>query len=702
MNSILKNIRHIGMNKGKSPHYHQVIPLFLIISFSLLILTPGTSAEVISTTMPVGMNVSIDPGNDFFSYINDYWIKEHPVPEKYNFYTAFEEVEETVDSRVKMLVEDAAEDYDATEGSPRQLLGSFYRAALNDEANKETGLTPLEDVFHQIENANHRSEVRNITANLTARGLDPFFVLYIDENPENRDELIATIDTGDFTIRFPPYYVLQGKEALRVQEEMKKYVTSTFMEQGMDAASASEAAETVFRIETRLARGEMNISVSNSTSENQKAGTYQTKDLDILFPGINWDELFSHAGRPDLDEVYIMSPQYLEEVGRILATEPVEDLKTYLMWRILQFAAPYASPEMQDRYYRFYDVDLSQGEMASQKDRIFEVMDLYLGNPIAHLYVDKYFSASDKEKVEEIIANIRDVMHERVQNLSWMDEKTKKTALQKMDLLKEQAGYPEEWAEYKNLTITDGSYLNNMLSLTEYFTNGTLQFSGEPSDPDVWYVSPHGVEAHYDLIHNRIIAPAGFLNPPFFDPEVDDAWNYGSFGWVYGHELIHMIDIGGQKYNPDGKRENWWTDEDANNYIRAAWPLIVQINSTEILPNFTLNGTKTLIETSADLGGITLAYDAYVKSRPNSSNLDVPGYDGFTDRQRFFIAFAQAMRGNITDENLRNVTESEEHPWNKFRVNTIPYHLDAFYKAFPDINPGDDLYLNESERARVW
>ena len=673
----------------------------LFIAFILFPYPAG--ADTISPVTPPGMNLSIDPGEDFFSYANYYWIANHPVPSGQTFFSAFEEVKDTVSDRVRRLVEENSRDYTVEEGTPGQLLGSFYRAALNDESNAETGLAPVQDELDAIMQVQDRSEIRNVNSNLTARGLDPFFIFYIDENPEKRKELIATIETGEFTLRFAPYYELEFDEALRVQDEMRKYVASTCMDQGMDSGAAYEAADTIFRIEHRLARAEMLLNTSeNGNPEELKAGTYQTDDLNELFPGINWDGLFAYSGRPDLAELYIMNPNYVREVGRILSTEPVADLKTYLTWRVLQFAAPFATPDMQEHYYRFYDVSLSKGEITPQKDRIFDIMNLYLGNPIAHLYVDQYFSASDKAKAEDIIKNIREVMRERVLNLTWMSPETKETALLKMDNLKEQAGYPEEWGQYRNLTIGDRSYLENMLAITEFFTNGSLQLSGEPSDPDVWYVSPHGVEAHYDLVHNRIIAPAGFLNPPFFDPMVDDAWNYGSFGWVYGHELIHMIDIGGQQYAPDGKKENWWTDDDANQYFHAAWPLITQVNSTQVLENLTLNGTQTLIESSADLGGLTLAYNAYVRSRSDPENLDVPGIDGLTDRQRFFIAFAQAERGNITDDNLRNITETEDHPWNKFRVNMIPYHLDEFYETFPDINQGDFLYLNESERARLW
>ncbi len=676
---------------------------FFVLVFTGIFLSGFGHADIVSTASPPGMNLSIDPGEDFFSYANYYWVQDHPVPPENTFYTAFEEVKDTVDTRVRELVEDASLDYGAEDGTPRQLLGSFYRAAMNDRLNAEVGLKPVQDDLEEIERAQNRAEVRRVASNLTARGLDPFFILYIDENPQKRKELIAVIETGDFTIRFPPYYELEFDEAKRVQNEMKKYIISTCTNQGMDSNAAINAADKIFRIERRLARAEMLLNTSHSSSpQNLSEGTYNVSDLNTLFPGTNWEALFERSGRPDLKEVYVMNPHYLQEVGRILSTEPVDDLKLYLTWRVLQFASPFASPEMQEAYYQFYDEKLSKKEITPQKDRVFDILNLYLGNPIAHLYVDKYFSSSDKAKAEDIIKNIREVMRERVLNLSWMSQETKDTALLKMSYLKEQAGYPEDWGEYQNLTIKDQSYLENMLALTEYFTNGSLQLPGEPSDPDVWYVSPHGVEAHYDLVHNRIVVPAGFLNPPFFDPLVDDAWNYGSFGWVYGHELTHMIDIGGQQYSPDGKKENWWTDDDANQYFHAAWPLIVQVNSTKVLDNLTLNVTQMLIESSAVLGGLTLAYDAYIRSRPNPDTLDTPGYDGLTDRQRFFVAFAQAQRGNITDDNLRNITQTEDHPWNKFRVNMIPYHLEAFYTAFPDINQGDSLYLNESERAHLW
>lgn len=700
-------ISNENLSRMKKPEKDLSIVFFrwVVLSclISVLFLAGQVPADVISTAISPGMNLSINPGEDFFSYANYHWILDHPVPEGRKFYTAFEEVEDIVETRVRSLVKEAASDYYAEESSPRQLLGSFYRAALNDEANAKTGLTPVQDELDEISLASDRSEIRIVASNLTARGLDPFFILYIDENPEKREELIATIETGDFTIRFPPYYQLEFDESIRVQNLMKEYVSETFMDQGMDADQADLAADVIFRIERRMAQAEMGLNTTNAySSEELEAGTYQADDLNRLFPGINWDILLDRSGRPDLKEVYVMNPHYLREIGRILSSEPVDDLKLFLTWRVLQFAAPFATPEMQERYYNFYDVRLSKKEITPQKDRIFKIMNLYLGNPIAHLYVDRYFSASDKKKAEEIIRNIREVMRERVLNLSWMGQDTKDIALLKMDYLKEQAGYPEEWGQYQNLTIRDSSYLENMLALTEYFTEGSLKLSGEPSDPDVWYVSPHGVEAHYDLVHNRIIAPAGFLNPPFFDPMADDTWNYGSFGWVYGHELIHMIDIGGQQYHPDGKKENWWTDDDANQYFHAAWPLIVQVNSTQVLDNLTLNGTKMLIESSADLGGLTLAYDAFIRSRPDQDSLDVPGYDGLTDRQRFFVAFAQAMRGNITDENLRNITASEDHPWNRFRVNIIPFHIDGFYEAFPDISPGDALYLNKNERSELW
>jgi len=680
--------------------FHAIVLVLLVLLPATLI--PSVTSDTISPNVPYGMNISIDPGENFFRFVNDYWIKDNPIPEKNRFYTSFEEVQDLVNKRVKMLVEDAALDYSAENGSPAQLLGSFYRAAINDEANERTGLSPIDDELGMIRDIQDRTGARNITSYLTGHGLDPFFILYIDENPQNRSELIANIDSGDLTLRMAPFYLMNTDEGNRVRSIMKRYVSSVFVDQGHSKEEAEKDADIVLRIDERLARSELLFNKTNKSGSQFDEGTYKVSDLSEFFPGINWDLLFQESGVPDLDEVYLLNPGYVLEVGKILSTEPVDDLKVYLAWRLLQFAAPYATPKMQDDYYRFYDVDLAQGQLTPQKDRVLEVMDVYLGNPIAHLYVDKYFSEDAKKKAEKIITSIREVMRERVNNLTWMSPETKATALKKMDMLKEQAGYPDKWGYYHNLTLTDRSYLENMLELTDYYTNGTLYLSGQPSDPDVWYVSPQGVDAHYDLIHNRIVTPAGFLNPPFFDPGVDDAWNYGSFGWVYGHELIHMIDIGGQQYLPDGKKENWWTDEDADNYFHEAWPLIYQINSTEVLPNLTLNGTRMIIEDSADLGGLTLAYNAYLKTRPDSEDPDTVRADGFTDRQRFFIAFARAMRGNVTSDELYNITMTDDHPWNEFRTNIIPFHLDAFYQAFPDINMSDRLYLNESERSHLW
>ena len=623
----LLNIIRSAPGRAMSPALLRICAIFLF--FAIISGFSPCGAEVVSPMTPPGMNISIDPGDDFFRHTNYYWIQDNPVPSGKRFFTAFEEVADLVDDRVKRLARDAAKDYDAEEGSPRQLIGSFYRAAMNDLSNERVGLSPLDDEFAMIDRLSDRSELRIAASNLTAHGLDPFFVLYIDENPENRGELIATISEGDITLRHSVFYELDFDITSRVQDEMRNYVITSLKDIGVDTSDAEQKADAIFRIERRLARSQLpwtgTGNLTNNTSPALQEGVYSVTELNTLFPGSNWNYLFETAGRPDLADVYITNPQYVQEVGKILTTEPVEDLKTYLTWRLLQFAAPFSTPAMQERYYRFYDVDLANRELTPQEDRVLSIMNLYLGNPIAHLYVERYFSEEAKVVATEIIRTIREVMHDRIEELPWMEDETRDIALLKLDLLKEQAGYPDEWGQYQNLTITDNSYLENMLELTDYFTNGSLQLSGEPSNPDVWYTSPHGVAAHYDLVHNRIITPAGFLNPPFFDPNADDAWNYGSFGWVYGHEMIHMIDIGGQQYHPSGKKENWWTDADANNYFRAAWPLISQINSTEVLPNLTLNGTQMLIETSADIGGLRLAYDAYVRTRQDPDMLDVPG-----------------------------------------------------------------------------
>ncbi|PKL59469.1 MAG: M13 family peptidase, partial [Methanomicrobiales archaeon HGW-Methanomicrobiales-4] len=304
----------------------------------------------------------------------------------------------------------------------------------------------------------------------------------------------------------------------------------------------------------------------------------------------------------------------------------------------------------------------------------------------------------------------------RLANLTWMDQSTRENATTMLDDMGIQIGYPERWGDYSNLKVSDRSYLDNILNITSYYYLAGIQIAGTPSDPDVWYLSPHSVNAYYDTTRNKIVLPAGVLQPPFYDPSVDDTEHYGAIGAIIGHELIHGFDTPLRKYVVNGNESPLWSANDTGRFGEVTAPLVQQYDDMEAYPGQNLNGTRTLSENAADLGGLVIAWNAWQNTRTGNEtgnqtlgggekttdDIIDPPVASFTDEQRFFLAYSQAWRGTIRDEELRNMVLIEEHPWNKYRVNTIPFNMDEFYAAFPEIGPENLLYRNESARARIW
>lgn len=282
-----------------------------------------------------------------------------------------------------------------------------------------------------------------------------------------------------------------------------------------------------------------------------------------------------------------------------------------------------------------------------------------------------------------------------------MDPETRDTAIEKLDKMRVQIGYPDYQNDYSDLNISRNSYIENILNLSSYYFYAGMQMAGEPSDPDVWFVNPQTVNAYYDTPHNKIVMPAGILQPPFYDKDADDATNYGAMGSFIGHELTHGFDEQGRKYDQNNTLHDWWTKNDSERFKEKVAPLIRQYDSIEVFPDLKLNGTKTFAENVADLGGLSLAYHAWADN-DTTGDMYTPGPDGLSDAEKFFIGFGQVWRGTIRDEELRTMVLIEEHPWNKFRVNSVPFNMNEFYQAFPSINPQNSLYRSENERVSVW
>ncbi len=680
---------------------HLIVPLRfrqLPVLFVFLILLPLSMAPAAGAS-PDGMDPTVDPGDDFFRYANGAWIDQHPVPADLRMYTAVNEISDRVEERVQTLIEEAAANESAPEGSAQWLIGRFYRTAMDTEKSDTAGLDPVKPYLTRIEESGGRDEIRNASVDLLAGGMTPFFTLYSGEDPGDKGMLVATISQSGLSFPSRDFYFSEDPEIASIREQFREYAVRLFTLAGYPQEEAQAHADAAIRIESLLA--EASADASGYGRAEQMYYRVDQENLTSGFPGIPWEGILEKTGRPDLPYINIHQPEYLREVGRILNEEPVGDIQSFLLWKVLQFAAPLASTPYRDAYSRFYEVTLAgQEESTPWWRQVLAMMNEVLGNAIGKAYVEKYFPESDREEAAALIDNLHASQGSRLSNLSWLTNETRETALGKHGAMRLQVGYPDTWGDYLGLNVTEDSYLENILNISRYYFTRSMLVAGYPSDPDTWYLSPQTVNAYYDSTRNSIVIPAGILQEPFFNSTADPAVNYGAIGSMIGHEMTHGFDEMGRKYDKNGTLNNWWTRADLEGYAIHAFPLVPEFSRTEVLPGLYMNGTRTISENVADLGGLTVAYHAYIDAYPDEA--DTIGPDGLTGKQRFFIGFAQAWRGTIRDEELRNLILVENHPWNTYRVNIIPFNMDEFYEAFPGIGTDDDLFIPYENRSRLW
>jgi len=658
------------------------------------------------------MDLSVKPGDDFFTYANGNWMERNPVPADLSWYSSVTEVQQSVDNRVRTIIEDAAAD-PKKDGYEKALIGTFYSTAIDQDLADRVGMEPLRPELNRIEAAHSREDIRNLTTYLMNFGITPFFSFYADEDPGNSSMLTATIEQTGTSLPDREYYFRNDTESERVRDEFKGHIARMFVLNNESPEQADIDAAAVMRIETRLANA--SAPSHGYGKPDRRYFPCPVRRLNEVTDGIDWEGLLTSVNRQDLSVIDMYQPLYVREVGDVLKEEPVEDLKKFLTFKVLDFAAPYSSQAYEEENFNFNSRVLSGlEEMEPRWKRVIGTMNAVMGGVIGKLYVKEYFTPGEKEHVKEIVENLKKTFRTRLANLSWMDPETRENATEKLDTMGIQIGYPDQFGNYSNLEVSNSSYLENMLNITSYYYRASLQIAETPSNPDTWYLSSHSVNAYYDTTRNKIVLPAGVLQPPFYDPAVDDAEHYGAIGSIIGHELTHGFDSPLRKFIKDGNETMLWNENDTTRYMEATAPLVEQFDQMETLPGLYLNGTRTLPENAADLGGMVISWNAWQNARTenateelseNTSSQNILG-DGsdhtFTDEQRFFLAYAQAWRGTIRDEELRNMVLIEEHPWNRYRVNAIPFNLDELYAAFPTIGPEDKLYRNETSRARVW
>jgi len=659
----------------------------------------GTNPPGTVTPQAIAVNESIRPGDDFYTHVNDAWLRSNPVPADKSAYGSFDELGDKVDLDLLELSL-RAENVSSKDGDRNlTLIGQFYRSGMDTTAIESAGIAPLNEDLAMIDAIGSRKDLTNATVTLLKKGSGPLYWYFAESNPRNSSEMVPWFYQGGLGLPDRDYYLRNDTESRELQEKYRAHITRVFVLMGEPDEKAAMDAKTVYAMEESLARSHF-TSEENRVPE-ETTNIYPLNELQEKYPAIGWDSLSTIPGTGPVSVVEVYQPRYVGGLNTLLQTAPLDDWKVYLRYRLVDSSSPYLSAAFENESFSFYKKTLlGTEEMKPRWKRVIITESETLGDLVGREYVATYIDPRTRGMVTGMFSSIRETFDGRIGNLTWMGSGTKAKAKEKLAAMGQKIGYPDQWTDYSGLELP-GSYLDNVRSASAYsFIHGPngLDKIGQPVNPDTWFIAPQVVNAFYDPTKNVMVFPAAILQPPFFDPNADPSQNYATIGWVIGHEMTHGFDDQGRQYDKDGTLQDWWTEEDATNFNTRTAMLVTQYNHYEVLPGLSLNGNLTLGENIADFGGLTLAYHAWKEDKDLSRGTPVVSS---SDRQ-FFTSAATLWRENARDDATRLWTLTDPHSANKYRVNGVVFNIPEFYEAFPEIGPGDALYRNVTDQPVIW
>jgi putative endopeptidase len=641
------------------------------------------------------------PGDDFFGYVNGDWMEKHPVPPDKSSYGAFTEVLDRTEEDLRLLLDEAARAPMVEDGSITGKIGIFYRTGMDTATIEGQGTTPLAGELRRIDSIGSTPDLLAAIGHLVASGLSPLFEVSAQVDPKESSMMIAALSQGGLGLPNREYYTREDAASIKLRDEYRNHIRRIFELLGDGPGSAEEHAGVVTGIEADLAGFSFPPEV-----ERDPDATYHRitlAELDRTTPAMAWNALLSDIRYPGIRELNLREPQFISGLDGLIRSVPLEAWKAFLRWKLVSALAPCLDSGFEEENFDFYGRRMNgQPEMKPRWKRVMGMLDFALGEGVGELYVRRFFSPEARARVVVMVENLRKAFRSRLETLDWMEPATREEALRKLSAMQFKIGYPNRWRDYTGLGVRPDSYAENVMRAMEFdFREGTfgMERVGKPVDRELWFMTPQTVNAAYDPPANEMVFPAGILKPPLFTPEADDATNYGAIGAIIGHEMIHGFDDTGRKYDSAGNLRDWWTEHDAREFGRRAHQLADRFDAFEVLPGLPANGRLTLGENIADLGGITIAYHAYRVASGTGGSANGGGVEG--DR-RFFTSFARVWRESIRDEALRTGVLSDVHSPGRLRVNGILFNVPEFYGAFPEIGPGDRLYLSPDQRIAIW
>jgi len=648
------------------------------------------------------MDTSVRPGDDFYAYANGGWMQDTEIPldrsSTGSFLIASNETEDQLASLIDNILAS-----DPEPGTAEARVKALYTGYMDTARIEEAGLEPIQPDLRRYAAINDRSGLSRVLGEQIRADVDP--LNYTDFFTENLfgifvtqalsgSEVVPYILQGGLGMPEREYYLSDDPEMAKIRRAYRQYIEDVLRAADMEDASAK--AQRIFDLEKKIA--EAHATRAESSDFARAANLWSRAELETKAPGIDWAAFLEAARLGEQGKFAAYHPDAISGLSRLVASEPLEAWKDWLAFHRISSNADVLPARFDALHFGFYGTTLAgTPEQRPREKRALAAVNELLGDDLGRIYAARYFPPSAKSEIEAIVGNIKDAFAERVRAIDWMAPVTKAEALKKVETIRIGVGYPEQWRDYSALEISPENPFAAQLAAREAEYLHQLSKIGRPMDRNEWWMTPQTVNAINLPVQNALNFPAAILQPPFFDPDADPAFNYGAIGAVIGHEISHSFDNNGAEFDSTGKLRNWWTDADRARFARAGEALARQYDAYAPFPDLHVSGELTLGENIADVAGLAAAYDAY---RASLNGNEAPIIDGLTGDQRFFIAFAQTWATKMREAQLRQRIATDVHAPGMYRALTVR-NLDAWYEAF-GVKPGDKLYLPPEQRVGVW
>lgn len=643
------------------------------------------------------MDTSVRPQDDFYHYAGGGWLKKNPIPATESRWGSFTILRYETEKKLQKLLKKLEGTKRCAADSPEQMVRDFYRSGVDLRERTRLGLKPIEDYLKKIENIQTTDGLLACIAELHTIGIDVVWGADVDQDMKDSTKNILYIGQGGLGLPDRDYYLKNDPESVRVRDAYRLHVAMMCKLVGMKEAEAERASETVFRIERTLAKASMK---KEDAREVEKI--YHKKSLAqlaALAPRIGWKKYFSRIGAGTPRALVVCQPDFFAAVSTSISDIPLDEWRTYLTWHLVSGFSSFLTPALGRQSFKFYGTVIAgTTKMRPLWRRVLGVVNSGLGEILGEVYVKEYFSPTTKKKARAMVDDLFTAYEARLKHLDWMTPTTKKKALQKLHAIIHKIGYPDTWKSYHGLHIDAHDYVGNVVRTSLFEHRRALKKLGKKVDRKEWFMSPQTVNAYYSFGLNDIVFPAAILQPPFFDADADDAINYGAMGMVIGHEMTHGFDDQGSKFDARGNMKNWWASIDRKRFMKKATPLIKQFNLYTVADGVSVNGQLTLGENVADLGGLSIALDAYKLCLARTGRRTI---DGFTPEQRFFLGYTLFERENARPEFEKMLAINDPHAPPVFRINGPASNIPEFYEAF-GVKKGDELYRAPKDRVKIW